>query len=98
MSPADVAVVVGALVLIAFLTWFFFGPKQARGAELRGGVQEVEVVVKGGYSPNLIRVRQGIPLRLTFDRQESGDCTSRVVFPDFGVSRSLPAFGRTTLE
>lgn len=98
MNPADALVIAAALALSAFLAWFFFGPKQARGAELRGGVQEVEVEVRGGYSPNHIRVRQGVPLRLVFNRQEGGDCTARVVFPDFGVSRSLPAFTRTTVE
>ena len=75
---------------IAGLAWFFFGPRRARGAAVRGDRQEVEVTVKGGYSPNLIRARQGVPLRLVFDRQEAGECTSRVVFPDLGVSRSLP--------
>ena len=58
---------------------------------LAGGVQRLEVTVKGGYSPEVIRVRQGVPVELTFDRQESGDCTSRVVFPDFRVSAALPA-------
>jgi Cu+-exporting ATPase len=58
----------------------------------------VHVTVKGGYSPDVIRVKQGIPLRLVFNRQEASDCTSSVVFPDFQVSRSLPAFGATTLE
>jgi Cu+-exporting ATPase len=95
---AEVLVSVGGAAAIAALARFFFGPRQARGAELRAGRQEVEVMVKGGYSPNLIRARQGVPLRLVFDRQESGDCTSRVVFPDFGVSRSLAPFARTTLE
>jgi Cu+-exporting ATPase len=33
-----------------------------------------------------------------FDRQEGGDCTSRVVFPDFEVSQTLPAFQRTNVE
>ena len=98
MSGVDTLVVVSAVVLIALLTWFFFGPKTVRFAELQGGVQEVEVTVKGGYSPDRIRVRQGVPLRLVFNRQESGDCTSRVVFPDWGVSRALPAFGQATVE
>jgi P-type Cu+ transporter len=39
-----------------------------------------------------------VPLRLVFNRQESSDCTARVVFPDFGVSKSLPAFGKATIE
>jgi Cu+-exporting ATPase len=80
------------------LGWWFFGPKKVAEAGMAGGVQEVRVTVRGGYSPNRIRVRAGVPVRITFDRQEAGDCTSRVVFPDFGASADLPAFGQTTLE
>jgi Cu+-exporting ATPase len=98
MSTLEILVTAGGLLLIGLLAWFFFGPKRAREAEVRGGVQEVEVTVKGGYSPDLIRVRQGVPLRLVFDRRENSDCSSRVVFPDFRVSKSLAAFGKTTVE
>jgi P-type Cu+ transporter len=58
----------------------------------------VHITVKGGYSPDLIRVRQKVPLRIVFDRQERGDCTSRVVFPDFAVNDALPAYAKTTVE
>ncbi len=98
MSVADVIVVMSAGVLIAGLGWFFFGPRRARAAQLEGGVQRVEVTVRGGYSPDVIRVRQGIPVELVFDRQESGECTNRVVFPDLRVSAGLPAFTRTTVR
>ncbi|MCH9730442.1 MAG: heavy metal translocating P-type ATPase [Actinomycetia bacterium] len=98
MGISEVIVIVGAVAVMGFLGWFFFGPKTARQARLVGGVQEVNVTVKGGYSPSVIRVREGVPLRLRFDRQESGDCTSRVVFADFGASKTLPAFGTATLE
>ena len=98
MNPADIAVVAGGLVLTGLLGWFFFGPKKAHSADLVGNIQEVKVTVKGGYSPDLVRVRQGVPLRIVFDRQESGECTSRVVFPDFALNRSLSAYGQTTVE
>jgi P-type Cu+ transporter len=98
MTGTESLVTAGGVALIAALAYFFFGPKQARRAEVRGGVQQVEVVVKGGYSPNLIRVQEGVPLRLIFERRENSDCSSRVVFPDFGVSKSLAAFGRTVVE
>ncbi len=98
MTFADVVVIVFALALSGLLAWFFFGPKKALQAELVGQVQEVRVTVKGGYLPDLIRVRQSVPLRMVFDRQESGDCTSRVVFPDFALNKSLPAFAKTTVE
>src|SRR5438552_2040604 len=83
---------------IARLGWFFFAPRRARTAELAGGVQRITVTVRGGYSPDVIRARPGVPLEVVFDRQESGDCTSRVVFPDLAVSASLPAFERTTVQ
>ena len=98
MNFPDVVVIAAGLALSGFLAWFFFGPKKARQAEMVGHVQEVRVSVKGGYSPDLIRVRQNVPLRMVFDRQESGDCTSRVVFPDFALNKSLPAFATTSIE
>jgi Cu+-exporting ATPase len=98
MTGTEIVVTVGGATLIVALARYFFGPRQARRAQVRGGFQEVDITVKGGYSPNLIRVHEGVPLRLVFDRQENNDCSARVVFPDFGVSRSLAAFGRTTVD
>jgi Cu+-exporting ATPase len=98
MNAADILVVVAAAAALTGLGWFFFGPRKARAAVLAGGVQRLEVAVKGGYSPEVIRVRRGVPVELTFDRQEAGDCTSRVVFPDFRLSAPLPAWQRTTVR
>ncbi|WP_328690312.1 heavy metal translocating P-type ATPase [Streptomyces phaeochromogenes] len=98
MGVADLVVIGASTAVIGVLGWFFFGPRRARTAQVEGGVQRVEVTVRGGYSPDVIRVRQGVPLELAFDRQESGDCTSRVVFPDLRTSAALPAFERTTVR
>jgi Cu+-exporting ATPase len=98
MNVTDVAVIVIAGGLTVLLWRFFFGARPSSRAELHEGVQEVRVTVKGGYAPDRIEVEAGTPVRLLFDRQETGDCTSRVVFSDFGVNRSLPAFATTTVE
>src|SRR5213080_3836061 len=98
MNAADILVVIVAVAALAGLGWFFFGPRKATTAVLAGGVQRLEVTVRGGYRPEVIRLRQGVPVELTFDRQESGDCTSRVVFPDFRASATLPAYQRTTVR
>ncbi|MEV6210470.1 heavy metal translocating P-type ATPase [Kitasatospora sp. NPDC051914] len=98
MGVADVIVVVAAAVLIGALGWYFFGPRRASSARLEGRVQRVDVTVRGGYKPDVIRLRQGVPTELVFDRQESGECTSRVVFPDLRVSSALPAYQRTTVS
>lgn len=98
MNPTDIAVIAADVALAGGLGWWFFGPKKTAEAVVSGGVQEVAVTVRGGYSPNRIRVRAGLPVRVTFDRQESGDCTSKVVFPDFGATADLPAFGKASLD
>jgi Cu+-exporting ATPase len=98
MDVSGIVVLISAATAIGGLGWFFFGPRRARAAELAGGVQRVQVTVRGGYSPDVIRARQGVPLELTFDRQESGDCTSQVVFPDLAASAALPAYERTTVR
>jgi P-type Cu+ transporter len=98
MSVADIAVLVAAAAVLGGLGWYFFGPRNAMAAELAGGVQRATVTVRGGYSPEVLRVRQGIAVELNFDRQESGDCTSRVVFPDFQVSAVLPAYRQTAVR
>jgi len=95
---ADLIVTGVAILLSGGLAYFFFGPRRAGHAEMVGGRQEIRVTVKGGYAPNLVHVKQGVPLRIVFDRQESGECTSQVVFPDFAVTRSLPAYATTVVD
>jgi Cu+-exporting ATPase len=98
MDGSQLAVTLGGVGAIGLLAWYFFGPKQSHAARVMGNVQEIVVTVKGGYSPDVIRVRKGVPLRLIFDRKEAGECSSRVVFPDFQVSKTLAPFAKTTLE
>ncbi|KCZ71908.1 copper/silver-translocating P-type ATPase [Candidatus Methanoperedens nitroreducens] len=98
MTLADVIVALVGLGIIVFMGWWFFGPKTAVVARLTRGVQEIDILVKETYQPNVIRVRQGIPVRLKFNRQEGIDCSNRVLIPDFGISKALPAFRTTVIE
>jgi len=43
-------------------------------------------------------VRAGEPVRLQFYRDETADCSERVVFEDFGIDTALPAFQTTPVE
>lgn len=99
MDPAEIGVLIGSGVLIAAVLWYFFGEREkvvARVAE--SGVQEIKITVKGGYSPDVIAVKQGIPVKLDFYRDETASCTEQVVFGDFGIARNLPAFKTTSIE
>jgi len=92
MSLDRILVTLGGLGFIAFVVWFFWLVKRkgSRAAVASSGIQEVLVVVKGGYTPDLIVVEHGRPVRLKFRREESASCSEMVLLPDFQKSASLP--------
>ena len=92
MTPDRWIVLIGGLVLVAFIVWFFWlkRAKGMRAAETSGGHQEVMVLVKGGYTPDTIIVRHGKPVRLNFRREETASCSEKVIFADFNKSADLP--------
>lgn len=97
MSGSDIGVLIGSLVLLVGLGWFFFAPRRATQVLSVGNEQTIDVIVKGGYSPDTIQATAGVPLRITFDRQESGSCTDKVLIPAFRVALDLPANRRTSV-
>ena len=100
MNATDWIVIVAGLAAIAWVNWYFFLARRsaATATATAGGAQEVTITVHGGYEPAEVRAQRGMPLRLTFDRQEDSSCSEEVVIPDFGVRKFLPAFQKTTVE
>ena len=99
LDGSQVAVLSAGILLIGLILWYFFGERERTIVEeSAGGVQEVKITVKGGYSPDLIVVKQGRPVRLDFYRDETASCSDEVVFGDFGIARQLPAFATTSIE
>jgi len=97
--PDVVVVVIGAGVIAGEL-WFFLGPRREGAAAVASsdGVQEVRVLVKNGYDPDTILVEAGRPVRLHFYRDETADCSERVVFENLNIDEALPAFQTKTIE
>jgi plastocyanin domain-containing protein len=99
MDTTEIIVVFGGAGLIALVLWYFFGERESVAAEVNaGGVQEIGVTVKGGYSPDVIAVKRGIPVRLNFYRDETSSCSEQVILSDFSIARDLPAFKTTAVE
>jgi plastocyanin domain-containing protein len=100
MTPADVAVTIGGVVLIAAIALFFWGPRKGgyRAPVTTSGYQEAMVLVKGGYTPDVIVVEHGRPVRLDFRREESAACSEMVLFGDFGKSAKLPEGDTVAVE
>lgn len=98
MDTAETSVLIGGAVLIAFVLWWFFGARTAVAATASHGVQEISVMVKGGYSPEVIVVQRGAPVRLDFYRDETAACSEQIVFREWGIIRDLPAYQTTAVE
>ena len=100
MTPDRWVVTATGLALVAFIVWFFWLKRSTgvRAAEVSGGYQEAMILVKGGYTPDTIVVQAGKPVRLQFYRDETADCSERVVFERFKIDQMLPAFQTTTVE
>ena len=100
MSPFDWIVILLGIAAIAWVNWYFFLARRpaATATVVAGGAQEVTITVQGGYAPAEVKVKQGMPVRLVFDRQETSGCSEEVVIPDFGIRKFLPAFQKTAIE
>jgi plastocyanin domain-containing protein len=100
MTPSQLIAILSGLALTILIAWYFwFAPKvQTRVAVSASGAQEVAITVKGGYTPDVIVVQKGRPVRLTFTRQESVACSEQVLFPDFNKSSPLPEGEPATIE
>jgi len=87
-----IVVNLAGFVLIGLIIWYFWlsQPPSTPAAVASSGAQEAFIVVKGGYSPDTIRVQARRPVRLMFNRQEADPCSEKVVFDAFGVSADLP--------
>lgn len=88
----NILVIIIAALLIGSILWWFFGKRQAASiaAVMNDDHQTVEIKVDGGYIPNSVTLKQGVPATLVFNRKDPSACLDEVVFPDFGVHEALP--------
>lgn len=109
MSGTEWIVVLVSAGAIAWVNWYFFIAGRAGGAAVAAasagagpagasGVPSATIIVEGGYNPSVVRVKAGTPVRLVFDRRDTSGCSEEVVFPDFGIRKSLPTGKQTTIE
>ena len=100
MTASQIGVTAAGIAAIGWIYWHFFAAaRRAVGPVVTPtGVQEVTIVVDGGYEPSTVEVHSGRPVRLHFDRRDRGSCTEEVVLPDFSIRRFLPAGATTTVE
>ena len=82
----------------AELWWFMLSKTKSQKAKINQGIQSVDIVVDGGYTPDRIEVRAGEPVKLNFFRKDPNNCLSQVLLPDFNQALDLTINQITSVE
>lgn len=59
--------------------------------QISSKLQRATIIVDGeGYRPTNLRLRRGVPARITFIRRVRAGCGTEIVIPAYGINRPLP--------
>src|SRR5680860_1413016 len=94
MSLDQIIVIIVSILGIGFIYWFFLGKKDKAVSVS----DEVDIIVDGGYSPEVISIPKGKTTKLNFTRKDPTSCLEEVVLGDFKIRKQLPLNQKITIE
>ena len=94
MDTSKIIVTVLGLAGILFTYWFFLMKKSKEVLVS----DSVDIIVEGGYSPNVISIPKGKTTKINFIRKDTNSCLEEVVLGDFKVRKYLPLNQKVTIE
>lgn len=95
MELDKIIVVIFSVAGIGFTYWFFLMKKEKEVAVTN---DFVDIVVKGGYNPEVISIPFGKTTKLNFLRKDTNSCLEEVVLGDFKIRKYLPVNEKITIE
>lgn len=70
-----------------------------REAVIKGSYQEVDLKINvSGYYPDVIIAKRGILLKINAHSEEDAGCATEIVFPDFNITKTVPAGSSGLIE
>ncbi len=102
MTLDKILVAIFSVAGIVFTYWFFLTKKEkvvavTDSVDSTGSLQ-VDIIVKGGYTPNTISIPQGKTTKINFIRKDPSSCLDEVVLGDFKIRKYLPLNKKVTIE
>lgn len=94
MSTDKIVVIIFGVISALFTFWFFIMKKDKEISVS----DEVDIIVSGGYSPEVISIPVGKTTKINFTRTDPTDCLSEVVMSDFRIKKELPLNQKVTVE
>ena len=94
MALDKILITIIGILGIGFTYWFFLMKKNK---EITVS-DSVDIIVDGGYSPNVISILKGKTTKINFIRKDSNSCLEEVVLGDFKIRKYLPLNQKITIE
>ena len=90
----ETIITISGVVGIIFVFWFFILKKE--NMVVASG--SIDIIVKGGYTPDVISIPKGKTMKLNFTREDPSSCLEEVVLGDFKIRKYLPLNERVVIE
>ncbi len=74
------------------------GVVQSQNVEVKDGVQYVTVTAKGGYSPRITKIKEGLPTKLIVKTDGTYDCSVSLVVRSLGFQKILQPTGEEIID
>ncbi len=88
-----------AAIIILFALWIWKTKRKKGVAPVEeADVQFFDILVKGVYSPNVLKAKFGKKIKINFKREEAVDCSRFVNFSDWHIRKELPENETVTVE
>lgn len=94
MSADKIMVTAVGFIGILFIYWLFLFKKEKKTKIS----DSVDIIVNGGYSPEVISIPMGKTTRINFIRKDPTECLEEVVLGDFKIRKTLPLNQKVTVE
>ena len=95
MTFDKILIAIFSLAGIAFTYWFFLLKKEK---EVTVTSDSIDIIVEGGYSPEVISIPQGKTTKINFIRKDSSSCLEEVILSDFKIRKFLPLNKKVSIE
>lgn len=86
MTPDKMFVTVLGVMGIVFTYWFFLRRKETAVM----ASDSIDILVDGGYKPEVIEIPANKETKLNFTRKDSNSCLEDVALGDFKIKKYLP--------
>ena len=94
MEIDKIIVTISGLLGIIFVYWFFL----MRKVKAVTVSDFVDIIVNGGYSPEVIVIPKDKKTKINFIRKDPSSCLEEVVLSDFKIRKFLPLNQKVTVE